>query len=304
MGKNKRKTRSSAKTNNKTNRPSRAHKRKQRRRNNELKAAIYSAENTPESNTVGLGTNGAGRTRRQQRLFVKQMNGSTSTDNDDETKKATEDNTSPPPAQSTNTKTDPALKPKNLFTKDQKKAPTLTNQADLTTITINGQLEIVCVADETGTIDGMSTDDPQPEQVTEANSEIDPDAASYTDSSNSPDIVDKKIPKFDSRSSLGSDDSSSVSTLPGSCNKRTGTKKARTSLDDPNQAPDTTDNTTEVTTTNITTHHHQKQKLHLMTLTPCKASIQSHNPHHTATPPIHPLLTPKHVKTLLPTSLI
>jgi ribosomal protein L25 (general stress protein Ctc) len=52
MGKNKRQTRSSGKTNNKNNSPSRAHKRKQRRRKNELKAATYSAENTPESITV------------------------------------------------------------------------------------------------------------------------------------------------------------------------------------------------------------------------------------------------------------
>jgi hypothetical protein len=106
MVKNKRQTQSSVNTNNKTNSPSRAHKRKQRRRNNELKAAIYSAENTPESTTVGLGTNGAGRTRRQKRLFAAKMNGSKSTNQDDKTKKSTE---STPPAHPTNKKTDPTL---------------------------------------------------------------------------------------------------------------------------------------------------------------------------------------------------
>jgi hypothetical protein len=187
------------------------------------------------------------------------MNGSKPADHDDETKTATGKNKSTPPAPQTNNKTDPTLKPKNLFTTENKKAPALTNQSDLTKIIINRQLKIVRVADEAGTIDGMSTDKPKPGHDEEANSEIDPDDASQTDSDadtfKSSDTVDKQLRKIllDSGSSLGSDNSSSVSTLPGSHNKCTGTKKSHTPLDDPNQVPDTTGKITKITTENITT---------------------------------------------------
>jgi hypothetical protein len=107
-----------------------------------------------------------------------------------ETKTAPGKTKSTHPAHQTNKKTDPTITPKNLFTEANKKAPALTNQSDLTKITINGQLEIVRVADGTGTIDGMSTDDPQPGQDEEANNEIDHDAEkqsySEADTSDSP----------------------------------------------------------------------------------------------------------------------
>jgi hypothetical protein len=72
MVKKKRQTRLSGKMNNKNNSPSCAHKRKQRRHNNEQKAATYSADNTPEALHGALSTaNGVGRTRRQTQLFAK-----------------------------------------------------------------------------------------------------------------------------------------------------------------------------------------------------------------------------------------